>query len=136
VGSAGGSDATYNVVLVLKVGVVFLHGGVDGLEGRDEVVEDGGTPCFPLWLAEAACVDDAHLLEHRRLAALTSTCRLELATWRQARFSRRHTEQQQLHLALGPLPVHAQHLLDVLILLELGIGGFPSKTHGSRCHSQ
>jgi hypothetical protein len=35
---------TYNVVLILKVSVVLLHGGVDGLEGRDEVVEDGGAP--------------------------------------------------------------------------------------------
>jgi hypothetical protein len=71
---------TYNVVLVLEVGIVFLHGCVDGLEGRHQVVEDGGAPCFALRLAKSACVDDAHLLEHRRFAALTSTCRPELAT--------------------------------------------------------
>jgi hypothetical protein len=35
---------TYNVVLILKIRIILLHGGVDGLEGRDEVVEDGGAP--------------------------------------------------------------------------------------------
>jgi len=40
-----------------------LHGRVDGLEGRDQVVEDGSPPCFALKTLEAASVDDAHLLE-------------------------------------------------------------------------
>ena len=41
---------------------LFL-GRVDGLEGRDQVVEDGSPPCFALKTLEAASVDDAHLLE-------------------------------------------------------------------------
>jgi hypothetical protein len=82
---------TYNVVLVLKVGVVLLHRRIDGLEGRHQIVEDGSAPCFALWLAESAGVDDAHLLEHRRLAALASSCGL---------VSRVHT----MHAWIGGLP--------------------------------
>lgn len=36
--------ATYNVVFILKICVVLLHGRVDGLEGRYQVVEDGRSP--------------------------------------------------------------------------------------------
>jgi hypothetical protein len=64
---------TYNVVFVLKIGVILLHGSVDGLERRHQIVEDGRSPCLALCLAESACIDDSHLLEHRRLAALAST---------------------------------------------------------------
>jgi hypothetical protein len=71
---------TYNVVVIFKVYVVFLHGGVDGLEGRDQVVEDGGPPCLALEALEAARVDDAHLLEDRRLATFTGTCTLVSVT--------------------------------------------------------
>ncbi len=71
---------TYNVVVVLKVDVVVLHGRVNGLEGRDQVVEDGGPPCLALEALEAARVDDAHLLEDSRLAALTGTCTLVSVT--------------------------------------------------------
>lgn len=68
----GGGEA-HNVVFVLKVGVVFLHGLEDGLEGGDEVVENGGSPCLALKALEPAGIDDAHLLENRRLATLAGT---------------------------------------------------------------
>jgi hypothetical protein len=72
-------NVAYNVVFILKVCVIFLHGGVDGLKGRHQVVEDCGAPCLAFWLSESASVDDAHLLEDRRLATLTSTYRPGLA---------------------------------------------------------
>jgi hypothetical protein len=75
-GAGAGADETHNVVFVLKVGVVLLHGLVDGLEGRDQVVEDGGSPCLALEALESARVDDSHLLEHRRLSTFTGTCTL------------------------------------------------------------
>lgn len=71
---------TYDVVVVLKVDVILLHGRVDGLEGRDQVVEDSGPPCLALEALESACVDDAHLLEDGRLAALSGTCTLVSVT--------------------------------------------------------
>jgi len=71
--------ATHYVVLVLKVCVVLLHGRVDGLEGGHQVVEDGRAPRLALRLAKSAGIDDSHLLEHRRLAALAGACRAVLA---------------------------------------------------------
>lgn len=54
---------TYNVVFILKVGVVLLHGLEDCLEGGNEVVEDGGAPGLALHALETASIDDSHLLE-------------------------------------------------------------------------
>ncbi len=48
--------------------------------------------------------------------------------------SRVRTEQQELHLALSALPVHAEILFDVLISSRLRICGFPAKAHDGRCH--
>lgn len=69
-----GSATTYQIVVVLELGLLLLHGGEDGLEGRDQVVEDDGAPLLALQLVEAAGVDNSHLLEDGRLAALSSTC--------------------------------------------------------------
>lgn len=67
---------TYNVVFILKVGVVLLHGLENCLEGGNEVVEDGGAPCLALHALETASIDDSHLLEDGRLSALAGTCML------------------------------------------------------------
>lgn len=56
--------STYNALLVLEVCVVLLHGSIDGLERRHQVVEDGRTPCLALVLSKTTSVDDAHLLEY------------------------------------------------------------------------
>jgi hypothetical protein len=131
------SNATYDVVFILKVRIVLLHRGVDGLEGRHQVVEDGSPPCLAFWLAESTCINDAHLLEHCRLATLTSTYRPVSAEVRGSyELSLRLTEQQELHLTLCPLPVDAQALFNVLILPELRVRGFPSKAHDRWCHSR
>lgn len=129
-------ECTNNVVFVLKVCIVLLHGCVDGLEGRDEIVENGGPPCFALATLEPASVDDAHLLEHRRLAAFASTwLRLSHGACAVVAIAI-HTEQQELHLALCLFAVAAEILLNVGIFPRLGVGGrgFASKTHDCRCH--
>jgi hypothetical protein len=64
----------YQVVVVLELGLLFLHSSENGLEGRDQIVEDDGPPLLALCLVEAAGVDDSHLLQHGRLATLSSTC--------------------------------------------------------------
>lgn len=65
----------YQVVVVLEIRLLLLHGGEDGLESRNQVVEDNGPPLLAFRFVETACIYDAHLLEHGRLAALTGTCR-------------------------------------------------------------
>ena len=66
--------STHNALLVLKVCVVLLHGSVDGLEGRHQVVEDGGAPCLALLLSKTTSIDDAHLLQHGGFPTLAGTC--------------------------------------------------------------
>jgi hypothetical protein len=66
---------THNVIVILKLGALFLHGAQDDLEGIDQVVEDNHTPLLPLRFVEAASMNDAHLLEHRGFSALSSACR-------------------------------------------------------------
>jgi hypothetical protein len=124
---------TYDAFLVLEVCVVLLHGGIDGLEGRDQVVEDGRAPCLAFVLSKTTSVDDAHLLQHRGLSTFTGTCIASQSTVF-ARSAVVYTEQQELHLALCLLLVHAEVLLDVLIFPGLGVHGFPSKTHYRWCH--
>lgn len=145
----GRGTETYNVVFIFKIGVVFLHGLENCLEGGDEVVEDGGSPCFALEILEAAGIDDSHLLEDCGFAALTSTCRLgsvrahhgeclcggggddgDMVSWI-------HTEQQQLYFALGPLLVGAERLFDFSIFLarlRVCSGRFSSEAHDCWCH--
>ena len=125
---------TYNAFLVLEVCVVLLHRRVDGLEGRHQVVEDGRTPCLALMLSKPTGIDDAHLLQDCRLSRFTGTCVVSVNFSLAPRAVLHHTKQQELHLALRLLPVQAEVLLDVLILLGLGVHGFPSKTHYARCH--
>jgi hypothetical protein len=65
---------TYNVIFVLKLSALLLHGTQDDLKGIDQVVEYDCAPLLPLRLVEAASMNDAHLLEHRRLPTLSSSC--------------------------------------------------------------
>jgi hypothetical protein len=129
---------TYNIVFILKVGIVFLHGLEDGLEGRDEVVENGSPPCFALHALEAASIDDSHLLEHCGFAAFTGTCALvsvKLHSW--FADGELHTEQQQLYFALCPLLVGAERLFDLgIFLARLWVysGWFSSEAHDCWCH--
>lgn len=64
---------TYEVLIVFEFGVLLVHRREQDLEGVYQIAEDDDSPLFPLILGEAASVDDAHLLEHSGLAALTST---------------------------------------------------------------
>jgi hypothetical protein len=66
--------STHNALFVLKVRVILLHGSVDGLEGRHQVVEDGRAPCLALLLSKTTGIDNAHLLQHGGLSTLASTC--------------------------------------------------------------
>jgi len=62
-----------DVLRVSVSDVVFLHGALDTLEGMDQVVEDGHLPLPTLALRETLGVDQTHLLQNCRLAALAST---------------------------------------------------------------
>lgn len=63
----------YQVVVVLKVGILLLHCSEDGLEGGDKVVEDNGPPLLALGLIKTASIYDAHLLQYCGLATLSGT---------------------------------------------------------------
>jgi len=65
----------YQVVVVLEVCFLLLHGSEDGLEGRHEIVKDDGAPLLALRFIEATRMYNSHLLQHRGFAALSSTCR-------------------------------------------------------------
>ena len=124
---------THNALFVFEVCIVLLHRSVDGLECGYQVVEDGRTPCLALVLPKPTSVDDAHLLQHRRLSTLTGTC-VASQSISLAPSVVMPTKQQELYLALRLLLVHTQILLNVLILLGLWVHWFSSKTHYRRCH--
>ena len=69
----GEYQCAYQIVVVLKVRLLLLHGSEYGLEGGDKIVEDDGSPLLALFCVEAASMNDAHLLQYGGLAALTST---------------------------------------------------------------
>ena len=125
----------YQVVVVLEVGLLLLHGGEDGLEGGDQVVEDNGPPLLAFGLVKAAGVDDAHLLQHGGLAALSGTCgmfsTLSLGAWAASM----RTEQQQLDLALLALLVIPDDLVNLLIATTLRVDWFLAEAHYTRGHS-
>ena len=63
----------YAIELVFERDLELLHGVEDDAEGREDVVEYDGAPLLLLALGEALGVDEAHLLQHRGLAALAGT---------------------------------------------------------------
>lgn len=63
----------HQVIVVFELGLLLLHSSEDGLKGRDQVVEDDGSPLLAFCLVEAAGVYHSHLLQHRRFAALSGT---------------------------------------------------------------
>lgn len=63
-----------DVLWVAILHVVLLHGALDALECVEQVAKDGDLPLFALSRGEALGVYQAHLLEDRRLSALSSTC--------------------------------------------------------------
>ena len=54
----------YLILLVLEVGAMLIHGAKEGLEGIDEIVEYDHSPLLAFGLAEAARMNDTHLLQH------------------------------------------------------------------------
>lgn len=134
-----GRDQMYQVVIVLKVGLLLLHGGKDGLEGGDEVVEDDCSPLLALRLVESARIYDSHLLQNRRLATLTRACAdgvSEKPRGVATRLRGQRTEQQQLHFALLLPTIIADSLLNLLVATTLGVCGFLAKTHYTGGHER
>lgn len=58
----------YYALGICKVDILLFHSTEDDLKGVHEVLEDGDFPLFALAVREPLVVDEAHLLQHRRLA--------------------------------------------------------------------
>jgi hypothetical protein len=66
---------TYHIFVLCKVHLLLLHSSENDLEGVQQVLKDGDFPLASLGQGEALCVYQAHLLEHCRLARLSSSYR-------------------------------------------------------------
>ena len=58
---------------VLQLDLVLVHTFLNALKGLHEVAEDSDLPLLAFLLRKTGCVEQTHLLEHRRLATLASS---------------------------------------------------------------
>jgi hypothetical protein len=63
----------YKVLVILKLAVLLIHGRQQNLKCIEQIEKYDDAPLLPLILGKAAGMDESHLLEHSRFAALSST---------------------------------------------------------------